>query len=253
MKEIIDFHLHPFINLEDRIGSYKSPSDWKSFIAHLKGLGISKCAGSVIHQIDGKNFQDIKYFNDEALHFRDLCPDFYIPGVHVLANFPEESCRELERMHSEGVKLIGELVPYSMGRWKYSDPSLNDVWKLAAELKMVLSVHPTDIEDMEAVISANPELPVVIAHPGEYTAYIEKIELLKRNGNAYMDICGTGLFRYGMLAYGVRQLGAERFLFATDFPTCSVGMQIGGVESEDLTDAEREQIYSKNARRLLGL
>ncbi len=80
-----------------------------------------------------------------------------------------------------------------------------------------------------------------------------KLDLLRRHSNAYLDICGTGLFRYGMLKYGVDQVGAERFLFGTDFPVCSVGMQVGGVMTEDLTPAERQAIFADNAKRLLRL
>jgi predicted TIM-barrel fold metal-dependent hydrolase len=106
---------------------------------------------------------------------------------------------------------------------------------------------------MDKLLTDFPRLPVIIAHPGEYDAYMAKLELLRRHPNAFLDICGTGLFRYGMLKYGVDQVGAGRFLFGTDFPVCSVGMQVGGVLTEDLTPAERQAIFADNAKRLLHL
>lgn len=252
MREIFDFHLHPFIDVANSIGQYGVPEDWRAFVAHLKGQGITGCAGTVIRRITRESFEPVKDLNDQALRFRDLNPDFYVPGIHVHGFHPQESCEELLRMHAEGVKLIGELVWYYMDYPGYGTEEFKPVWELAEKLGMVVSIHPTTIEDMEKMIAPFPKLKVVIAHPGEKKDYMAKIDLLKRYPNAFMDICGTGLFRYGMLQYGVHELGAERFLFGTDYPVCSVGVQIGGVDAEPLTDAERTAIYSGNAKRLLG-
>ena len=41
---------------------------------------------------------------------------------------------------------------------------------------------------------------------------------MKRFENAWLDLSGTGLFRYGMLVHGVNEAGFERFLFGTDYP-----------------------------------
>jgi predicted TIM-barrel fold metal-dependent hydrolase len=51
----------------------------------------------------------------------------------------------------------------------------------------------------------------------------------------------------------VKEVGVERFLFGTDFPVCSVAMQIGGVLGENLTRKQREAIFAGNAKTLLGL
>ena len=49
-------------------------------------------------------------------------------------------------------------------------------------------------------------------------------------------------------------MGIHRFLFGSDYPTCSPAMYIGGVALDPLlTDAEKQQIFSGNAKRLLGI
>lgn len=250
--QIFDFHLHPFIDPNNSIAGYGVPATCEDFFKHLKDIGITKCAGSVIRHSEPTSFADISRLNDEALKIRELYPDFYIPGIHVHPNFPVESCRELERLHAEGVRLIGELVWYMMGYKEYSTPAFNPVWELAERLGMTVSVHPTSIEDIEKVLTAFPHLNIVIAHPGEKKTYLANIELLKRHPNAYLDICGTGLFRYGMLAHGVHELGTERILFATDFPTCNAAMQIAAVLSEPLTEQQRDAIFHTNAEKLLA-
>ena len=93
----------------------------------------------------------------------------------------------------------------------------------------------------------------VFAHPGERNTYLRHIERMEKYSNAYLDLSGTGLFRYAMLAHGVNRVGAERFLFGTDFPVCNAAMQVAGILSEYLTDEDYELIFSGNAKRLLGL
>ena len=253
MRRIFDFHLHPFIDVKSRIGSYQAPSDARAFVEHLQRVGITECAGSVIQRTDGTDFNKIRALNDEALRFRDMFPDFYHPGFHILPNFIDESIKELDRLRAEGSRLIGELVPYSMGYDKYMHPSLLPVWEYAQGMRMVVSIHSMDIQDMESLIASYPKLIVVMAHPGEFAALSSKIDILQKYDNAYLDICGTGLFRYNMLSYTVKKVGAERILFATDYPTCNAAMQVAAVNYEDITDNDRDAIFHNNAKRLLGL
>ena len=49
-------------------------------------------------------------------------------------------------------------------------------------------------------------------------------------------------------------MGVDRILFGTDYPTCNPAMYLGGVLLDPLvTDAEKEKIFSLNAKRLLHL
>ena len=71
--------------------------------------------------------------------------------------------------------------------------------------------------------------------------------------NVYLDISGTGLFRYGMLKHLVSSVGAERILFGSDYPICNPNMYIAGVEFEKLTDHEKDLIFAENAKKLLKI
>ena len=251
--EIIDAHLHPFLNPACCINQYQAVKTAREFVTHLRQLGISLSAGSIIRKLDGDDFTPVRELNQDALEFQKRYPDFYLPGIHVHSQFPNESCQELERLHAHGVRLIGELVPYYMGWDSYAVSRMDPVWDLAAQLGYVVSIHPSTLEDIEQLLTRFPQLKVLIAHPGERADYLDKLELLKRHPNAFLDICGTGLFRHGMLEYGVKEVGVERFLFGTDFPVCSAAMQIGGVLGENLTHKQREAIFAENAKKILGL
>jgi len=256
---IVDFHMHPYVAASENICKYKqtlamSPAD---VARDMERSGIALWCGSVIDTAcSGETVcTDWKYIaalNARAMELAAAEPR-YIPGIHVHPAFPEESYAAVERAHAAGVKLIGELVPYIHGWRDYSDPALSEVWELAGRLGMVVSYHSGDDEQMEAMIKAHPQTIFVAAHPGEYDKYMKHLDRLKKYDNAYLDISGTGLFRHGMLEHGVKTVGSGRILFGSDYPTCSPGMNLGGVLYERLSDDDLENILCGNAERLLKL
>jgi len=253
--KIFDFHCHPYVLETENICSYKDerPNSPKEFLACMDRAGIGGFAGSVVGRMTDITFEKVHEFNVHALELRDEFGGRYVPGIHIHPDFVRESCDELEAMKNKGVKLVGELVPYMMGWNSYSSKEAIEIFNVAGELGMVVSAHPTNDDDMEAMVKACPNTTIVFAHPGERGAYEKHIERMKKYKNCYLDICGTGLFRYAMLAYGVNQVGEDRLLFGTDFPVCSASMQVGGVLGEYLSDSAYEAVFHGNAERLLGM
>ena len=77
---------------------------------------------------------------------------------------------------------------------------------------------------------------------------------MKMSENYYLDLSGTGLFRHGMLRYGINMFGAERFIFGSDYPTCNPAMFIGGIVMDTLiSEDEKKMIFAENVKRLLCL
>lgn len=136
-------------------------------------------------------------------------------------------------MHRQGINLVGELVPYMNGWENYASAGLSEILDLCQQLHMIVSLHSMEDEHMETMFAA---------HPGEHDAYMRHIARMKKYGNVYLDLSGTGLFQYGMLSYGVQQVGAERFLFGSDYPVCNPSMQVAGVLYEKISDSAKEQI-----------
>ena len=91
------------------------------------------------------------------------------------------------------------------------------------------------------------------AHPGQKADFLLHLERLEKYENAYLDISGTGLFRYGMLREGIRRVGAEKFLFGTDYPITNPGMYVQAVYYEHISEGDREKIFCSNAERILGV
>ena len=219
-------------------------------------LGISRVCGSVIE--DGNNedrWAKIKANNDHALKLQAQYGDFYVPGFHIHPDYVEQSIGEIQRMDQLGIRLIGELVPYIDG-WNesYDSENLSILLDEAGKRNMVVSCHTQNDDAIDAMVKRHPDVIFVAAHPGEYATQLRHFERAKYADNYYLDISGTGPHRYGMLRRAIDVMGADRILFGTDYPTCSPATFLGGVLLDPtITDAEKEKIFSLNAKRLLGL
>ena len=256
--EVIDFHTHPFRRDADNVCSHKEcfPMSAETTLWLMDDIGVDVICGSVIHKIEqGMDpWEEICDMNAEALALKELYGERYVPGFHVHPDYVKESCEEIERMHQRGVDLIGELVPYSHGWRDYSCKGFSEILDLCAQYGTVVSFHSMGEDEMDAMVKAHPNVTFVAAHPGEYREFMRHMERMSYSDNYYVDLSGYGIFRHGMLKHAVNRYGAERFLFGSDYPTCNMGMYLGGVLYDTLlTDAEKELIFSKNAKRLLKL
>ncbi len=255
--EIIDFHTHPFARKETNICIHRDyfEMDADKTKSELMSIGISRICGSVIYITPKiKTFDDVKELNNEALFLREKYGNFYIPGFHVHPSFVKESCEEIERMHSLGVNLIGELVPYLQGWGDYSCAGLSEILELAEYYSMVVSFHSMGEDNMDKMVKEHPGVTFVAAHPGEMDSFEHHMNRMKMSDNYYLDVSGTGLFRHGMLRHGIELFGAERFILGSDYPICNPAMFIGGVRDEFLlSDKQKELILSGNAKRILNL
>ncbi len=257
--EIIDFHTHPFASNKTCICVYRHDYEGlaENMLPVMQGYGISKMCGAVIH-VDGReDYPDvmtrIKDENREALKLRESSGGYVIPGFHIHPDYVDESLAEIEFMHERGVNLIGELVPY-MHEWeRYDRAELHPILELAGRRGMVVSFHNMAEDSIDEMVKSHPDVMFVAAHPGEHHLLLANVERLQKYENLCLDISGTGIFRFHALRYIVDKVGSERVLFGTDYPVCNPGVYIGGVLSEPLRDFEYENIFSKNAKRLLNI
>lgn len=262
--EIFDFHAHPYINPRRNRGIYPqllgldTPED---LVADLAKSGISGFAGSVLGGIDGGpanptgDFAQIAAANDEALALRERIGDVYYPGIHIHPDFVDESCAEIDRASAAGFRLIGEIVHYAFG-WEFTHPGMLPILEHALSKNMVLSLHVSggvDINGAAALADQFPALPIILAHPGDGVRPRQHVEAMKDRKNMGIDLSGGGLFRYGTLTYLVKELGAERVFFGTDYPICTPSLYVGSLLCERLSREELALVFAGNAKRLLGI
>ncbi len=255
---IIDFHTHPFLTKEQNICSHTKHCDMsaENTVEVFQKLGITTICGSVISRTTGDKsvWEKIRTNNDTALKLQGMYNGFYIPGFSIHPAYLEESVAEIERMHQKGIRLIGELVPYMDGWSDYSTEAFSVLLDEAGKRNMIVSFHSMGEDEMDHMVKNHPDVIFVAAHPGEYHSFLRHVERMKFSENYYLDLSGYGIFRYGMLRHAIDAFGADRILFGSDYPTCNPGMYVGGVLFDHLvTDREKEQIFSENAKKLLGI
>ena len=261
---IIDFHTHVFDSEDCNICGHipycnMSAENTKR---DLRGLGVEMICGSVIskEKNPSPDFGYIKALNDKALELRDYYGGFYIPGFHVHPAFVKESVREVERMHAQGVKILGELVPYLHGWSDYSSPELEEILEAVEHYGMIVSLHSHTVYDevrvkqMDAVVKRHKKIRFVGAHICDGELFDSHLRRMAENENYFVDLSGGGIYRHGVLRHGIDAVGIERFLFGSDYPICNPAMYIGGVALDFLLgEDEKEKIFRTNAARLLGL
>lgn len=254
--KIIDFHTHPFTTFEQNICYYKRDVgvDADEVYEFMTGLGIGCICGSVINTppIPDMTREDVRHLNDTALALANKYKGFYVPGFHIHPAYLKESLEEMERMHSLGVNLIGEIVPYSFGWSDYSSQAMDEILDLALEYNMIFNFHTMNEDSIDRMVEKHPKNILVAAHPGEFDNFSRHLERMEKSENYYLDLSGTGIFRQGMLAYGIKRFGAERFIFGTDFPVCNPAVYVGGVGLDALiSDSDKEKVFYDNAQALL--
>ena len=263
-RSVIDFHTHPYLREEENMGVYLEdfylPTE--EVREDVGKAGISLICGSVLNTFKRgpvSSFDEIRTLNRDALKLKKIYGDFYLPGFHVHPGYLQDSLEEVAFMHKAGVKLVGELVPYLHG-WAasghdYSSEALREILHLAGEYGMVVSFHtmPEWPKETEAMVRNNPDVTFVAAHPGQREDFLLHVERMEKYPNLYLDLSGTGLFRYGLLASAVKKVGSQRLLFGTDYPICNPRMYVQAVLGEHISQQDKENILFRNAGRILGL
>lgn len=256
---VIDFHTHPYLSQEDFMSFYPdcfapSPAQCRR---DLERAGISRICGSVLLRRPYSREEGFAYIHEcnlRALRLRDLLGDFYTPGFHIHPDFVEESLGEMEAMAAQGLRLMGELTPYLHGWKNYANENLSRLLDAAEQYHMVVSFHTMadEPEAMTQMVRAHPGVTFVAAHPNDRAVYLQQLERLKSCPNLYLDLSGTGIFRYGCVAHGVKALGSERFLFGSDYPICNPRMYLQALYQEPISPQDLENILCRNAQRLLA-
>ncbi len=96
-----------------------------------------------------------------------------------------------------------------------------------------------------SIARRHPHTKIIMAHFGG-NCY-DGIPCIRDLQNVWCDHSGTPFHR-NEIKYAVENIGAERVLFGTDNAFAS---NIAQVLAADITDAQKEMIFSENARRIL--
>ncbi len=145
------------------------------------------------------------------------------------------------------------------------DPKIFPVYEVCQQLDMPVVfhtgydpyspyfIHATPLR-IAKVAQAFPHLTIIAAHMGGFMVDEAERFALKKYENLFFDTAFTcHYYDPSTLTRNILAFGSERVLFGSDCPWAPSDQMFALVEQTALSDRQKEQIYSANAKRLLGL
>ncbi|MFA5658750.1 MAG: amidohydrolase family protein [Oscillospiraceae bacterium] len=263
---IIDFHTHAF---SDEIAAramekLEATCDMKAYscgtvfalLEHYKACGVDK---AVLLPIATKPTQQT-VINNWA---KSVEGDVIIPFGSVHPD-SADALNELERIKSMGMKGI-KLHPDYQGFF-VNDEKLFPIYEKCEQLGLIIVFHsgydpvsPKKIhclpEMIPKLIMKFPYLKIVLAHLGGMNCFSDvEYMLAGLKTNLYFDTAYiAGNCPDEQIMRIIKKHGADKILFASDFPWHSPVQEIEMINRLELSQNEKDNIFYKNAARLLEL
>jgi uncharacterized protein len=251
-RGIFDAHLHiPSDNGENFQWNLVT-RNMPEFVAYLDKCGVRRGVISSSWSNKAQTPEDYRGGNREVAKYVERYKGRF-RGSCVITPFRiEEALREIEHCHKEyGFVWLGEFCNYMTG-YKYDTPEWAEVMKLATALNLVLQIHTTTSE-MRYLAENFPDAVIVFPHLGANRNDIfERIEIVAKHKNTCIELSGSGIERVGILEKAVKEIGADRVLYGSDFTINDPAAVIARVRNAFLTAEDREKILFRNVERLLA-
>ena len=174
-----------------------------------------------------------------------------IPSFIVHPSFPEQALHDMAMFRKAGSCWAGEMCPYMAG-YSETDPSFLRMAGLLEREGFIFQMHGAPAAVLEKIAKACPGLPLVVSHLGSGAKTIfERLDLAAECPNIYLDICGSGHERMGILEKAVAMGLEDRLLYGSDFPINEPGGPIVRVLNSRLPVKIKRKILGLNALALI--
>jgi hypothetical protein len=249
---IFDAHLHiPSDNGENFQWNLVT-RNMQEFAAYLDKCGVKRGVISSSWSNKAQTPDDYRNGNREVAKYADKYKGRF-RGSCVITPFRiDEALREIEHCRKEfGFVWLGEFCNYMTG-YKYDTPEWAEVMNLATKLNMVIQIH-TNVREMEYLAANFPQATIVFPHlGGNRDDIFKRIGIVARHKNTHIELSGSGIERVGILEKAVKDIGADRVLYGSDFTINEPSAVIARVKNAFLTPQDREKILFRNVERLLS-
>lgn len=189
-------------------------------------------------------YADYRLGNDFLLKVWRRLPECLIPFMGINANDSWEQIRqELDRMTGAGVHAIKLLNAYQ-GPYPDDGPNLLALYEYAAEHRLLVFNHGWSNEVILKISQQFPETNFIFGHYGAWQNAV-----LQSRGNVYANIWSYG--PWGWLDFGVREVGAGKFMLGSDGFLNALSVGIGPVVFAEIPDDQKRQILGLTLARLL--
>ncbi len=183
----------------------------------------------------------------------------FMTGLGTLHPDSPDMKADIEHLMSLGLKGV-KLHPDIQG-FKIDDYRCLKIYELCEKHGIPVLLHTGDSRydfsnpnRVKPILETYTELTVIGAHLGGWSMWETAVDELKGYKNFYVD-CSSSLYAINpeKATEVIRAYGAERTMFATDYPMWSPKEELERFNKLGLTQEEREQILYKTASKLFGL
>jgi len=219
---------------------------------YLRRCGVDRALANSMRGELARTPEEMQAGNDEALAAARQYPDLFLPACLINTDLGDEALAEIHRCREAGVVWIGELCGYA-GGYRYDTDGFRKAAELAADLNMVVQIHNDDTRDMDRLCMESPKTTWVLAHLGDSPQEcLARCELAAKHRHLFLDICGHGFQRMGILEYAVECATPDRVLFGSDYTINDPAGVIIRVQRADFDDATKAKSLGGNAARMLA-
>ena len=263
--EIINAHVHVY---PDKIASkaaqsigmfYNAPVRYDGTIDGLlkegKRINVSKflihSVATTTHQVESINkfIYEQMQLHSEFIGFMALHPDME----------EADMVKEVDKCIAQGFKGV-KLHP-DCQKFYIDEDRAEKIYR-AVEGKLPILMHMGDsrydyssITRLVNVLNRHKDLQVIAAHMGGYLHWSEVG--LYRNAkydNFHFDTTSSlSILSKDQAMLIIREFGAEKFFFGTDYPMWDSVEEFEHFNALDLTDEEKEKILGKNLKNFLNI
>ena len=276
---IVDFHTHVFppqvreqreeylrkdATFRELYGDPRSKlASAEDVLASMDGAGVDV---SVIVGFAWAEMDLCRWMNDYILEAAGRSGGRLVPFCCLAPRDGDDARSEVQRCAAAGARGLGELRPCDHDLAESDEADLLAWASSAYDLPLLLHVSEPvghhypgkgglELPSLYRFLESRPGVTVVAAHWGGglpfYALMPEVKEVLR---STFFDTAASP-FLYDPLIYrrAIDLVGADRILFASDFPLLSQGRCLAQVREAGLHEEEERLVLGENARRLLRL
>lgn len=183
----------------------------------------------------------------------------FVTGLGTLHPDSPDILGDIEHLMSLGLKGV-KLHPDIQG-FKIDDYRCLKIYEICEEKGLPVLLHTGDNRydfsnpnRLKPILETYTNLVVIGAHFGGWSIWETAVDELKNYENFYVD-CSSSFYALSdeQALKLIRLYGANKVLFATDYPMWSPKSELERLNSLGLTDEEKELILYKNAKKLFDL
>lgn len=234
----------------------------------LKVMGRDGVDHAVVMGMGWSDFDVAVEANDYLIEAVCSNPNRLTGFASVNPAWGDAAVAEAQRCTEAGLRGIGELHPDTQGIDITDPATMAPVMDLARERSLPVLVHcsepaghkypgkgATTPDKVWQFIQNFPHNVIICAHWGGGLPFYSLMpEVGAALSNVYFDSAASPfLYRADIYPTVASLVGAERILFATDYPLMPPSRPLAEVSGLPLTEDGRRMILGENAERLLGL